>query len=200
MKVLGITGGIGSGKSLVCKIFSQLGIPVYEADSEVKKMYQSNEVLIALLHKNFSPGLFNEEGKPDTLKFAAWFFNDDKELEKLNNLVHPYVQEHFHKWCRGYDASPYVIKEAAILFESGAHKDCDRVVTVAAPEELRIKRVEQRDKRSKSDFLKISNRQWSEEERSARADFVITNDESQLVIPQVLNIHKYMMKRAGGEK
>ena len=197
MKVLGITGGIGSGKSTVCQVFRQLGIPVYEADAEVKKLYQSDHSLVAALRDKFPAELFNEEGWPDTSRFAAYFFNQPAELEQLNALVHPLVKEHFKKWTKERRQAPYVIKEAAILFESGTDKDCDRVATVAAPEELRLARVITRDKRSRSEVMKIMQKQWSDAQRKAQADYEIANDEKQLVIPQLLNVHRQMLKLAG---
>jgi dephospho-CoA kinase len=197
MKVLGITGGIGSGKSTVCQVFRQLGIPVYEADAEVKKLYQSDTTLVASLRARFPADLFNEEGRPDTSRFAAYFFNQPAALEQLNALVHPPVKEHFRKWTKENRQSPYVIKEAAILFESGTDKDCDRVATVAAPEEMRIARVVNRDKRSRSEVMKIIQKQWSDAQRKEKADYEICNDEKQLVLPQLLNVHRQMLKLAG---
>jgi len=197
MKVLGITGGIGSGKSTVCQVFRQLGIPVYEADAEVKKLYQSDNSLATALRDKFPSELFNEEGRPDTSRFAAYFFNQPAALEQLNALVHPLVKEHFKKWTKERRQAPYVIKEAAILFESGTDKDCDRVATVAAPEELRLARVVTRDKRSRSEVMKIMQKQWSDAQRKEKADYEIANDETQLVLPQLLNVHRQMLKLAG---
>ena len=200
MKVLGITGGIGSGKSIVCKVFAQLGIPVYEADAEVKKMYLTHDAMKAGLRNKFPGELFTKEGNPDTKKFAAYFFNNEPALQQLNSLVHPYVKEHFAKWVKANSAAPYVIKEAAILFESGSDLGCDRIVTVSAPEDLRFRRVMARDRRSRSEVEKIIQNQWTDEERKEASDFVITNDEKQMVLPQVLAIHRQMMKLAALEK
>jgi len=197
MKVLGITGGIGSGKSIVCRVFSSLGIPVYEADAEVKKMYQSDAALLSTLRARFPAVLFTAEGQPDTTKFAAYFFENNDALQQLNAMVHPLVKDHFKKWEKANRQAPYVIKEAAILFESGTYRDCDKVAAVAAPEELRIARVTARDKRSKAEVQKIIQKQWSDEQRNEKADFVIVNDESQMVLPQVLNVHRQMLKLAG---
>src|SRR5436190_14444405 len=160
MKVLGSTGGIGSGKSVICRVFGYLGIPVYEADAEVKKMYREDSGLITLLRDQFPADLFTQEGRPDTAKFASYFFENGEALQRLNAIVHPLVKDHFKKWEKENRQAPYVIKEAAILFESGAYKDCDKVAAVAAPEELRIARVMARDKRSKAEVQKIMQKQW----------------------------------------
>jgi dephospho-CoA kinase len=199
MKVLGITGGMGSGKSIVCKIFQQLLIPVFEADAEVKKMYSGKKELLESLRKKFPAQLFAKDGSPDTSGFAAWFFEKPEELAALNSIVHPFVKERFTEWARPL-RTPYVILEAAILFESGTDKQCDKVASVEAPEDLRIKRVRLRDDRSKEEIVNILQRQGSDEWRRQQSDFVIVNDEQQLVLPQVLQVHRQMLKLSGGEK
>lgn len=196
MIILGITGGIGSGKSIVCRVFEQLGVPTYEADAEAKQLYVSNDLLAKKLREKFPAELFSRQGKPDLKKFAAYFFDDEKALEELNKLVHPIVLEHFQSWVKQHKDEPYVVKEAAILFESGSYKDCDKVVNVSAPVELRIKRVMERDKRSRSEVEKIISKQWTDEERNAKSDFVLVNDEATLLLPQILQVHKQLLKLA----
>ena len=198
MKVLGITGGLGSGKSTICRIFSVLGIPVYEADAEVKHMYSVNDNLAALLAKNFPAELF-DQGRPDTRKFATYFFGNSEALQQLNELVHPFVREHFTKWL-AKQSGPYVLKETAILFESGSDSDCDKTASISAPETLRIERVSERDKRSRTEIKRIMAHQWTDEQRAERADYVIVNDEQQLVLPQVLQVHRQMIRLSQAEK
>lgn len=196
MIILGITGGIGSGKSIVCRVFEQLGVATYEADAEAKQLYVSNDLLAKKLQEKFPAELFSRQGKPDLKKFATYFFDDKKALEELNKLVHPIVLDHFQSWVKRHKDEPYVVKEAAILFESGSYKDCDRVVNVSAPVELRIKRVMERDKRSRSEVEKIISKQWTDEERNAKADFILVNDEATLLLPQILQVHKQLLKLA----
>ena len=192
MKVLGITGGLGSGKSTVCRVFTVLGIPVYEADAEVKKLYATDESLVASLMAAFPADLFSG-GRPDTQKFAAYFFSQPVELEKLNGLVHPFVREHFRRWLAKQDAA-YAVKEAAILFESGSDSDCDRTACISAPESLRTERVAVRDKRSRQEIKKILSRQMSDAEREARSDYILVNDGQQMILPQVLQVHRNMLR------
>ncbi|MCX6275753.1 MAG: dephospho-CoA kinase [Bacteroidetes bacterium] len=188
MKVVGITGGIGSGKSTVCNVFRVLGIPVYEADSEAKKLYDLPEV-IAELKKVFGGHYFSKSGELDKRKFADLIFNDETALQKINDIVHPYVKKSFREWRKTHNDKPYVLKEAAILFESGSDKGCDKVITVTAPDNVRLKRVMKRDQRTADQVNKIIAKQWSDAEKVKRSDFVIVNDESDLVVPQVLKIH-----------
>jgi len=192
MIVVGITGGIGSGKSIVCSVFRTLGIPVYEADTEARKLYALPEVAEEV-KKNFGAQYFSSSGELDKRKFAELVFNDGVALQKINAIIHPFVKKNFREWKKAFRDKPYVLKEAAILFESGTNKDCDKVITVTAPVELRIGRVIQRDKRSRSEIEKIIQKQWKDEERIRRSDFVVVNDESELVLPQVLRIHQALI-------
>lgn len=196
MIIVGITGGIGSGKSIICNIFSQLGIPVYNADYEAKQMYALPDVKEEL-KKKFGGQILDATGHLDKTKMADLIFNDEKALKEINALIHPKVQEHFKEW-RKRQASPYVLKEAAILFESGADKDCDKVILVTAPAELRMQRILQRDKRTRKEVEQIMARQWSDEKKIKHSDFIIINDETQLVIPQVLDIHAKLPELAKG--
>jgi len=193
MTVVGITGGIGSGKSVICSIFHAFGIPAYDADSEAKKLYDLPEV-IAEVKNAFGEKYFSTTGELDKKKFAELVFNDSAALKKINSIIHPYVKKNFRDWKKQYNDKPYVLKEAAILFESGSGKGCDKVITVTAPVELRMQRVLQRDKRSKAQIEKIIQQQWTDEEKIRRSDFVIVNDETKLVLPQVLKIHEALMR------
>ncbi|CAN5470917.1 dephospho-CoA kinase [soil metagenome] len=193
MMVIGITGGIGSGKSIVCTLFQSFGIPVYEADVEAKKMYDLPEV-IAEVKNTFGEKYFSASSELDRKKFAEFVFNDEAALKKINSIIHPHVKKNFRDWKKLHNESPYILKEAAILFESGSDKGCDKIITVTAPVELRIQRVLDRDKRSKAQIEKIIQKQWSDEEKIKRSDFVIVNDETKLVLPQVMRIHETLLK------
>lgn len=196
MKIVGITGGIGSGKSVVCKVFEQLGIPVYEADSAAKLLYDKYPELKQSIKELVSEDAIDKNGNINKKKLAEIVFNDDEKLAVLNKLVHPLVKLDFKNWVESHKGFPYLIKEAAILFESGANKDCDIVITVVSPIELRVERVRQRDKKTKAEIEAIISRQLSEEELIKRSDFVIYNDEKQMVIPQVLKVHEGLSKQA----
>lgn len=194
MKVIGITGGIGSGKSLVCAIFKTLNVPVYDADKQAKNLYDKYPELLEKIRNDISDLVFDKFGKVDRKKLSEIIFEDPEKLKKLNALVHPIVRKDFQDWCAAHVSFSYVVKEAAILFESGAYKDCDKIITVSSPIELRIQRVRERDRKSKADIEKIIENQISDEEREKRSDFIIRNDESEMLIPQVLGIHDQLIK------
>lgn len=185
-KIIGLTGGIGSGKSLIARIFSLMDFPVYNADDQAKKLYLTDPDLRAGVVR-----LFGEEayanGSLNRTYLAQIVFHDKKKLAQLNALVHPAVRRHFTTWHKQQDA-PFVIREAAILFESGSYKDCYKVITVAAPEELRIHRVKTRDEATTADIEARINKQWSDKQRREKSDFEIVNDDKKLVIPQVEHI------------
>ncbi len=189
MKVLGVTGGIGSGKTTVCKIFSTIGIPIFYADEEAKLVLHSQEV-IALIRNEFGEEVFSNE-KLDTRKLAQIVFKDESKLKLLNGFIHPRVKNAFEQWCLIQNA-PYVIKEAAIMFESGSYKNCDWVCNVSCSKEERKKRVSKRDGRSDTEIEFIMSKQWTEEERKKNADFIIEN-EFQKLIPQVLHLHEIIV-------
>ncbi len=194
MKVVGITGGIGSGKSVVCSVFRTLGVPVFDADQEAKKVYDNNPDLLEKIKKEFPESVFDKNGKIDKKKMSEIVFSEPEKLKQLNAWVHPLVKKNFLQWCVSNAEASYVVKEAAILFESGSHKDCDRVIAVVSPLELRIQRVRERDRKTKNEIEKIIENQWSDEERTSRADFTIKNDENEMLIPQVLLIHETLIK------
>ena len=191
--VVGITGGIGSGKSIVCSVFNALGIPVYDADTEAKKLYEIPEV-IEEVKKTFGGKFFTASGDLDKKKFAGLVFSDEVSLKKINAIIHPFVKKNFKIWKKANGGNPYMLKEAAILFESGTNKGCDKVITVTAPEALRIQRILARDNRTREQVEKIIQHQWNDAEKIKRSDFVIENDELHLVLPQVLKIHEELLK------
>ena len=187
MKSIGITGGIGSGKSTVCRVFELLGVPVYYADDAAKELLDDGKIIEEL------SGLFGNailSGKEiDKKALAELVFNDKEKLAKLNAVIHPAVGKHFEEWQKQQGGSPYIIKEAAILFESNAYKQVDEVITVTAPVELRIKRAVQRLGITEEQVKERMNNQLSDEEKVKRSHYVIVNDEENLIIPQILKIH-----------
>ena len=184
--ILGITGGIGSGKTTITKYIESLGIPVYIADDEAKKLLDTPEV-IKELTDTFSENIL-ENNLVDKKKLATFVFGNKDNLKKLNEVVHPRVREHFINWVKQTN-SEIVVKEAAILFESGAYKDCDFTILVTTPEDVRVKRVIKRDNCSKDDVLKRIRSQWSDEDKAKLSDFVIQNvdlEESKREIDKIL--------------
>ena len=188
---IGITGGIGSGKTLICKIFHSLGIPIYDADSRAKILMTTDGILVEQIKKEFGMLSYNEDGSLNRKYLGQVAFDQKLKLEKLNQLVHPRVAKDYEEWVSTHQHFPYVIKEAALLFESGSYKGLDKIVVVSASEQIRMKRVLQRDThRTKKDVENIFGNQLPENEKLKRADFVIINDETRLVIPQVLELHE----------
>ncbi len=189
MLKIGITGGIGSGKTTVCKIFEQLGIPVYYADIEARELMNTDPILVEEVKKEFGD-VYDDNGYLNRPTLAQIVFNDKAKLEKLNALVHPAVKRGFKQWVERQNNVPYVMKEAALMYESGSYKDVDYMITVSAPEKLRIERVVERDGVTDGEVEKRMKNQLSEEERLERADFVIKNDETEALIPQVMELHE----------
>jgi dephospho-CoA kinase len=191
---IGITGGIGSGKSLVCKVFSMLGIPVYDSDSRAKWIANFHPVVKKEMIVLFGSDAYLD-GKLNTRYISEIVFKDKSKTEKINAIIHPKVGEDFNEWYSQQINVPYILKEAALLYESGSYKTLDKIIVVTAPLEMRIKRVLQRDvHRTESEVRAIINKQFSEEEKCKRADFLIYNNEEQLVIPQVVDLDKKFRK------
>ncbi len=188
MLKIGITGGIGSGKSTVCKIFETLKIPVYNADISAAKIINTNTELKKALISLFGEDIYTDLGILNRKKLAKIIFSDKEVLAKVNSLIHPAVRADYQEWLEENIEAKFTIKEAAILFESGAYKQVDKVITVFAPEELRIKRVMNREPITREEVLRRIKNQMTEKEKIKRSDFVIYNDEKQLLIPQVLRI------------
>lgn len=187
---IGITGGIGSGKSLVCRIFQQLGVPVYDADSHAKGLMTTDGILISQIKKEFGDLAYHPDGSLNRSYLGQYVFLDEEKLQKLNSLVHPRVAADYQHWLSQYADVPYVLKEAALLYESGSYRNLDKIVVVSAPLEVRQKRVLQRDAhRTVDQFNGIVEKQMSEEEKLRRADYIIINDDKTLVVPQVLKLH-----------
>lgn len=196
MLKIGITGNIGSGKTTVSKIFELLGIPVFYADAAAKAVMTTDQLLIGGLKEQFGNEAYFDNGELNRKHIAAKVFTDPSELAKLNALVHPAVFRSFDEWVKGFSDEPYVIKEAAILFESGSYKLCDYSVIVTAPLQMRLDRVIKRDHITPSEAESRNSRQMPEEEKVKLADFRIKNDDTELVIPQVLALHQQLLKLA----
>jgi dephospho-CoA kinase len=187
---IGITGGIGSGKSTVCRVFETFGIPVFYADTVAKEIMVTDEILIAGIQSVFGSESYEDSGKLNNKHIAAIVFSDKQQLEQLNALVHPAVFRAFDAWLLTLPVRvPYVLKEAALLFESGSYRMCDESVLVTAPKDIKIKRVMDRDGVSAEQVEARMDKQMSDDEKSAMAGFLIRNDGSQSVILQVLNLH-----------
>jgi dephospho-CoA kinase len=194
---IGITGGIGSGKSTVCRIFQTFGTPVYDADSHAKNLMTTDGILVSAITKEFGDLAFNADGSLNRQYLAENVFHDQKKLDKLNSLVHPRVKLHYEHWVTEHGEFPYVLKEAALLFEANSHKGLDKVIVVSAPEELRISRVLKRDAHRSVEQIKgIVEKQMPEDKKLEQADYIIVNDDSQLVIPQVLDLHRAFLQLA----
>jgi len=188
---VGITGGIGSGKSLVCKIFQCLGVPTYDADSRAKYLMTTDTILIKQIQKEFGNSSYNPKGVLNRKYLADTVFSHPAQLEKLNRLVHPRVAVDYNKWAISHFDAKYIIKEAALLFESGSATTLDKIIAVYAPEVTRIQRVLKRDTHQTEQAVKrVIKNQMNEEEKRDKADYVILNDDSTLIIPQVLQLHK----------
>ncbi|MBI9037830.1 MAG: dephospho-CoA kinase [Bacteroidales bacterium] len=194
MLKVGLTGSIGSGKTLVSKIFEALGINVFYADSSAKALYENNEVRKEIINI-FGTSILTENNKIDKKAFAEIIFNDKSALKKINSIIHPLVMGDFVKWLMNHKNDPYILHEAAILFETDLSKEFDFVVAVSAPENLRIERIMKRDSVNRETVIARIRNQWSDEEKTKLADFVILNDENELLIPQVLKINEKLLNR-----
>jgi len=186
---IGITGGIGSGKSTVCKIFKLLETPVFEADTVAKSLINSNNEIRNGLIGLFGKSIYNAENKVNRKMLANLIFNDDDLMEKVNQLIHPVVRNEFINW-QNRQISAYIIHEAAILFESGFYKMMDYTILVSAPEEIRIERVTKRDNFSREMVQSRIRKQWSDEDKRILASVELVNDNKNLLIPQILEIDK----------
>ena len=190
-KIIGLTGGIGSGKSTIANYIASKGIPVYIADEEAKKLMQLPEV-IASVNAIFEENVLDEFGKLDRKKIADLVFNSPTQLTQLNNIVHPLVKNHFIEWLKIHSNAPFVIKEVAILFETGGDKACDKVIVVTAPEEIRIERAMKRDNTSKETIVRRMNNQLPESEKITKSDFIIHNTDLNKTFIQVDEIFKIL--------
>lgn len=193
MKKIGLTGGIGSGKTYVADIFRHLGVPVFNSD-EVARAIQSNDhSLIHAVAQKFPDAV--ADGVINRKRLAEIVFHDPEQLGKLNAIIHPAVGKAFKEFCNENANAKFVIKEAAIIFEAGLDEELDGTILVTAPEDIRIKRAVVRDKSTENEVVARMRRQWTDEIKSERADWIIRNDEERALLPQVLKIQKQILNR-----
>jgi dephospho-CoA kinase len=189
-KIIGLTGGIGSGKTTLATYMESLGIPVFIADDEAKKLMQSAAVLEAI-QTSFGDAVF-ENGQLNRQQLAAIVFSKPEKLRQLNGIIHPAVKQQFSIWLGQYQSEPIVLYEAAILFESGSYQNCDSIITITAPLEDRIIRVMQRDSSSREQVLERINAQWTDDQRAAKSDYVIDNTNTQIAKQEIDRILKIL--------
>ncbi|MCZ4408967.1 dephospho-CoA kinase [Cryomorphaceae bacterium 1068] len=192
---VGITGGIGAGKSVVAKVFSVLGVPVFNADAIAKQILTSDPEVVSAVRGHFGAGAYRD-GVPDRDYLARVVFSDSSQRETLNSIIHPAVGTAFEEFCAANEQLPYVLKEAAILVETGGYEQLDALILVTAPEALRIDRALSRDKTDRASVEKRISAQLSDEEKRPHAHFEIENDDKNPVIPKVLQIHNAILRSA----
>lgn len=193
MLKIGVTGNIGSGKTTVCKMFGLLGIPVFYADFHAKKVMAEDGILVQEIRNTFGEEAYFEDGNLNRKYISNIVFKNDAELQKLNALVHPAVFRAFDEWAIQFNTKNYVLKEAALLFESGSDRQCDKTIVVSAALDVRLKRVAQRDNLTEEEVLRREKKQMPQAEKEAKADFIIQNGPQIMVIPQVLQIHQQLL-------
>jgi len=191
MMIIGITGGIGSGKTTAANFFKDLEIPIYIADVEAKKIMNSSPIVKEELISLFGQQAF-KEGELNRKFIASKVFNDKKLLQQLNNVVHPQVEKHFKTWTKHQD-SPYIIYETAILFENHAQDKCDYTILVTAPKEIKLKRLQKRDNSSLQEIEERMNKQWGDTRKMKLADFIITNIDLADTKAQVYQLHNKLL-------
>lgn len=185
---VGLTGGIGSGKTTVCSVFKQLGIPVYHADIQARLLSDTDTDIKTALTDLFGKNIYTQSGLDRKRLSGIIFFNSDL-LQKVNAIIHPKVKEHFNHWMNEHTDMKYIIHEAAILFESGLNTFFNKIITVAAPEDIRIKRIMKREGVTEDYVRNIMKNQWPERRKKNLSDYVIVNDQKKLILPQILKIH-----------
>ncbi|WP_299580190.1 dephospho-CoA kinase [uncultured Sunxiuqinia sp.] len=184
---VGITGGIGSGKSTICNFFSLKGIPVFNADLEAKRIMNSSSLVRSQMMLHFGNDIYLANQQVDRQKLAALIFNSEPLLQKVNAIVHPAVRNYFFEWCQNQQA-PYVVHEAAILFESGFYNMMDYTILVTAPEQQRIDRVIQRDHSTREQVKERIAKQWPDEEKMKLANTTINNNNRELILPVLIEL------------
>ena len=194
---VGLTGGIGSGKSTVARVFEVLGVPVYYADSAGRMLVDNDPGIRTEIIKHFGKESY-KDGRLDRQYISTIVFGDEKKRELLNEITHPVIISDAAKWMKKQNAA-YIIKEAALIFESGSEKDLDYVIGVKSPRGLRIKRVMERDSTSKAEVIKKMESQMDEDVKMKKCDFLLINDEQQLLVPQVMALHQQLLQLAKGK-
>nr|WP_295934776.1 dephospho-CoA kinase [uncultured Dyadobacter sp.] len=189
-RLIGVTGGIGSGKSMVCRLFECLDIPVYYADSRAKWLTNHDDEIRGRVVELLGPEAYDRKGHYDTVFVSSKVFKNEALLKELNAIIHPVVLRDTKEWVKQYAGLPYVVKEAAIMARAGGANAVDAVVVVQAPAEVRVKRILQRDQRTEQEIRAIIARQVSDADRLAIADYVVDNDDQSALIPQVLELDR----------
>ncbi|GAB3800102.1 dephospho-CoA kinase [Spirosoma humi] len=194
---IGVTGGIGSGKSVVCAVFAAMGIPVYAADERAKWLTEHDPILKADIQRVLGPNAYDPTGRYNRSWVASQVFSDPALLTALNSVIHPRVLADTAAWVNEQADKPYVVKEAALMKAAGSGNSLDKVIVVQAPVALRIERIRKRDpQRSEAEIQQIIDRQIGDAERLQLADYVIENDESQLLLPQIIRLHNDFLQQA----
>ena len=194
MLKIGITGGIGSGKTTVCRIFELLGIPVFYADNVAKTIMQTDSQLKNEILNAFGTESYSIDGQLNRPYISSIVFKDQSQLNKLNALVHPAVFWAFDRWISEQQEVPYILKEAALLYESESYKMCDLSILVISPESTRISRIKARDHISEEEIMLRMKRQFSDEQKMKLANHILINYENRLLIPQILDLHQQFLK------
>ena len=191
MLKIGITGGMGSGKTTVAKIFSLLGVSIYNADNSSKFLLQNNAEVVAKVKAVFGRDAYQKDGAPNRPYLASQVFNNKEKLKSLEAILHPTVQLDFYNWVAQIDPStPFILKEAALLFEANTYKDLDKIILIIAPLEKRISRIMKRDNVSREEVMARINNQWSDEEKANLSHFIIHDDEEDLLTKKVLKLYQ----------
>lgn len=191
---VGITGGIGSGKTTVCRVFELLGVPVFYADNVAKTIMQTDSQLKNEILNAFGQESYLVDGQLNRPYISSIVFKDQSQLNKLNALVHPAVFRAFDRWIAEQKEVPYILKEAALLYESESYKMCDLSILVISPESTRISRIKARDHISEEEIMLRMKRQFSDEQKMKLANHILINDENRLLIPQILDLHQQFLK------
>ncbi len=194
MLKVGVTGGIGSGKSTVCRVFQVLGVPVYYADVRARELSGKHPDIIAGYKTILGEEAYSADGSLNRTFVAAKIFSDERLLKRVNQMVHPVVQHDFISWTKQFDA-PFVIEEAAVLFENGGYHHLDKIILITAPLHIRIQRVVNRDGVTPAMVKRRMERQWSDAQKVPLSDYVIHNDDHVLIMPQVLEVYEAIMQK-----
>ena len=189
MLKIGLTGGIGSGKSTVAKFFSVLGVPVFNSDEEAKKIVSTDTSVKSQIIQLLGKDSFSVDGIYNRNYVAQIVFNDAAALQQLNNIIHPAVKNRFNSFCNQHFKQKYIIKESAILIETNLFKELDQIILVVAPEDIKFNRLLKREQTDVQSLKKKMSTQWSDQIKKKYAHFVINNDDREMLIPQVLSIH-----------
>lgn len=196
MLKIGITGGIGSGKTIIAHVFEILGVPVFYSDAVAKNLLSQDKNVKHQIINIFGEALLSDKNEIDKNLLSKIVFSDKEKLAKLNSIIHPEVKKVFENWLKEQTKTntKYILKEAALLFEAGTYKELDKIITVIAPKDLRIKWVMKRDNITAEAIIKRMENQWTDDEKIKLSDFIIQNDDKTLLLPQILKIHNKLLK------